>query len=121
MNVPLGIVVDPTETFLLIADAGGNKIRRIEIASGNVTTPLGSSGAGWIDAVGTASKFSYPCGLAIDANPDGSIARLFVADQTGNRIRVVNWTTQQVWTIGGNGTAGFALTPGGAQNQTGES
>jgi len=107
---------DPTETFLLICDLSWNRIRKLDLASGNVSTLIGN-GAGFADGVGTAAQLSGPSGLAIDANADGTIKFLYIAEQAGNRIRKVNFSSLAVTTIGGQ--TGVASPPGGFALNTG--
>lgn len=63
----------------------------------SVTTNAGSS-QGFIDATGTAARFTAPTGICISA--DGQF--LFVADYSGHRIRKINVATKEVTTVAGN-------------------
>jgi hypothetical protein len=67
---------------LLVADSGGNAIRRLRFADLALTTLAGSSPwePGRQDGVGRKARFAYPCGLA---HVDG---RLFVADTCNDRL-----------------------------------
>lgn len=69
----------------------------------SVTTHAGSS-QGFMDATGTAARFTAPTGICISA--DGQF--LFVADYSGHRIRKINVSTKAVTTVAGNGTSGYA-------------
>ena len=103
-NSPKGLIVDPTGVYLYVADGGSNKIRRIEIATGIVTTVAGSGTAGSTDGTGTAAKFNGPRGLAIDKTNEN----LFVTDYGANKIRKIVLSTKVVSTVAGSGTAAFA-------------
>lgn len=101
-NTPRGIVYDSVSGFIYVADSQSHVIRRVT-TGGVVTTFAGTtSTGGYIDATGTAARFNYPQGLAVD-----SAGVLYVADTLGNRIRKVT-SAGVVTTLAGNGTAGFA-------------
>lgn len=103
---PQGIVAD-TSGNLYIADTLNHSIRKLVIATGQVTVlagTLGSSGAGYADNPGTAAKFNAPDGLAIDV----TAGILYVADTGNCRIRKVIISTAVVSTVAGDGTNGHA-------------
>jgi len=79
-------------------------IRRVEVATGAVTTLAGSGEKGNADGVGDAAQFNEPHGLAV--SPDGSA--LFVADCDNNKIRRVEVATDAVTTLAGSGENGDA-------------
>ncbi|EOD29066.1 hypothetical protein EMIHUDRAFT_365941, partial [Emiliania huxleyi CCMP1516] len=81
-----------------------SKIRRVEVATGEVTTLAGSGEEGDADGVGDAAEFCHPYGVAI--SPDG--CALFVADQCNDKIRRVEVATGEVTTVAGSGTRGSA-------------
>ncbi|MGV3630667.1 MAG: T9SS type A sorting domain-containing protein [Bacteroidota bacterium] len=68
-----------------------------------VSTLAGSS-QGFSDGAALSAKFNAPTGLAV--SPDG--LSVYVADYSGHRIRKINTSTNQVTTVAGTGTAGFA-------------
>jgi len=79
---PIGITTDGT--YLYVADATSNKIRRVDIAAPHgVTTLAGSGTAGAADGVGTAATFNGPRGVATDGT------NLYVSDYSGNTIRKI--------------------------------
>jgi DNA-binding beta-propeller fold protein YncE len=97
---PRDIAIDPTGSFLYVADSGNHRVRKIVIASGVVTTFVGS-GAGVVNAIGTSATFRNPFGIATD--PTGQV--LFVADHGNNRIRLVNISSRAVTVIAGSGSS----------------
>ncbi|EOD20444.1 hypothetical protein EMIHUDRAFT_208291 [Emiliania huxleyi CCMP1516] len=101
---PSGLAISPDGSALFVADKGNNKIRRVEVATGEVTTIAGSGEAGDADGVGDAAQFANPAGIAI--SPDGGA--LFVADCNNNKIRRVEVATGEVRTIAGSDKAGDA-------------
>lgn len=60
-----------------------NKIRKIVIASGVVTTLAGSGTMGAVDATGIAASFFAPYGITTDG------VSLYVSEYGGNRIRKI--------------------------------
>ena len=64
-----GIALSPDGSALFLADFGGHKILRVEVATGAVTTLAGSGENGDADGVGDAAQFHFPHSLAV--SPDG--------------------------------------------------
>lgn len=87
LNAPESLVMNAVTGELFIADSGNHVVRRIDIASGYISTDAGTPGlgAGNTGDGGTAlaSKMHTPSGLAMDGN--GSI--LF-SDFQYNRVRI---------------------------------
>lgn len=92
-NYPSDVVSDGTNLY--VADSGNNKIRKIEIATGVVTTLAGSGVAGGVDGTGTAASFFSPNGITING------ANLYVVDTNNNRIRKIVIATGAVSTLAG--------------------
>ncbi len=95
-----GITSDGTSLF--VVDPGHTAIRKVDLASGAVTTLAGSPAgvayptgfpSGHADGVGTAAVFSAPNGIAIDP----ARKNLYVAD--GRYLRKVVIATGQVSTL----------------------
>ena len=81
-NKPFGVAVDSTGT-VYVADTYNHRIRKITPA-GVVTTLAGYSTYGFVDGTGSAARFKYPEGVAVD-----SAGTVYVADQGNNRIRKI--------------------------------
>ena len=80
-NQPNGITTDGTNLY--VTDSYKNTIRKVVIASGEVTTISGIPGsAGSVDSPGTPS-FNTPVGITTDG------VSLFVADRQNNTIRKI--------------------------------
>jgi len=94
-NQPFGITTDGTNLY--VADSGNNKIRKIALLTGEVTTLAGSGVAGSTDSVGTVATFNSPTGITTDGT------RLFVADTGNNKIRQIILSTGEVTTLAGSG------------------
>lgn len=99
---PAGLVLDPTETYLYVADSGNARIRKVRIADG-VTTLVAGGERGFADGVGAAAQFATPWGLALSL--DGTT--LYVADRGNHRIRAIALATNTVTTLAGAGTSGY--------------
>lgn len=80
-NTPFGICQDISGNNY-VTDTNNHRIRKVT-PEGIVTTFAGST-QGYLDAIGTSAKFSYPKGICID--PSGN---LYVADSDNNKIRKI--------------------------------
>ncbi|HWE31252.1 MAG TPA: hypothetical protein VHB97_24765, partial [Polyangia bacterium] len=66
---PLGLAYDSGSLY--IVDSFNDTIRRLDVASGAVTTPFGSAGmSGSDDGVGAAARFATPYSLVADGAGD---------------------------------------------------
>lgn len=104
-GLPAGIVSDGTSLY--VADYGNNNIRKIDIATQQVTTIAGSvtGASGVTNATGTNALFNHPVGLSKIGN------NLYVADYSSHVIRKVDLTTNPVTvtTFAGTGLPGYNL------------
>lgn len=96
--VPYGVAVDSAGN-VYVADHGNHVVRKITSA-GVVTTLAGSGTAGLTDGTGTAAKFNFLSGVAVDAN-----GVVFVADTDNHSIRQIT-AAGVVTTIGGTNVTG---------------
>jgi sugar lactone lactonase YvrE len=95
-NFPAGIALSNDGTSLDLADTANHTIRRLELATGTVTTLAGTAGtSGSGNGTGTAAQFFSPKGIAADAT------NLYVADTANNTIRKVVIATGLVSTLVG--------------------
>jgi sugar lactone lactonase YvrE len=91
-NIPRGIASDGTSLYL--ADGGNFTIRRIDPASGTVSTIAGTPGSqGSTDGIGPAALFTNPIAIATDGST------LYIID--GPSVRTMNIATGQVLTRAG--------------------
>ena len=82
-NGPFGVAVDKNGT-VYVADATNQAIRKVT-ASGSVSTLAGRLGvSGSADGTGTAARFLFPSGVAVD-----SAFNVYVADTGNSTIRKV--------------------------------
>jgi len=102
---PQNIAIDAVGN-LYVADGAGNTIRKIS-PTGVVTTLAGSPGvAGSANGVGSAAKFDFLVGIAVDG-----AGNVYVADFNNNKVRKVT-PGGTVTTLAGAGSAGSADGPG---------
>ncbi|RMG45824.1 MAG: serine/threonine protein kinase, partial [Acidobacteria bacterium] len=96
---PSALALD-AEGNLYIADVGNNRIRRVDRATGIITTVAGSGARGFAGDGGpaTAAAFNGLRGLAIGPSGD-----LFVADFFNQRVRRIS-ADGTITTVAGNGT-----------------
>ena len=101
LNTPYGISLDAAGN-MYIADAGNNRVRKIDTA-GMITTIAGDGTSGFSGDSGlaTAAELSFPCSIALDI-----AGNLYIDDAANNRVRMVS-SSGMITTVAGNGTAGF--------------
>jgi DNA-binding beta-propeller fold protein YncE len=100
LNEPYGIAVDRTAN-VYIADRHNHCVRRVDSASGVITTVAGTGAAGFSGDGGPASRAGMvePNGLALDPAQH----RLFIADVADHRVRVVDLAAGTITTFAGTG------------------
>jgi sugar lactone lactonase YvrE len=99
-NTPSGVALAPNG-FLIIADTGNNRIRRVTPV-GQASTVAGNGTAGFVDGPANKAQFNGPIGVAVDAR-----GNIYVADSYNDRIRLIT-PDGQVSTVAGKGTPGYA-------------
>jgi hypothetical protein len=98
-SYPCGITSDSDNLY--VADTENHTIRKIVIATGEVTTLAGTPGTtGSTDSTGGAARFYGPYGITSDG------ANLYVADTDNLTIRKIVISTGMVTTLAGS--AGFS-------------
>jgi DNA-binding beta-propeller fold protein YncE len=102
LNEPYGIVLDRAGN-VFVADRLNRRVRRIDAASGLITTLAGTGEAAYSGDGGPAEKagLTEPNGLALDA----AQRRLYIADVADHRVRVVDLGAGTIATFAGTGKA----------------
>jgi uncharacterized protein (TIGR03437 family) len=101
LNGPTGVAVDASGD-LFISDRGNNRIRKV--SNGIITTVAGNGIAGYTgdSGISTSAELNAPVGISLDA-----AGNLYIAEVLNNRIRVL-LTNGTIWTVAGNGSAGYS-------------
>ena len=97
---PVGVCYDGAGN-LFVADNGNTRIRKIVVATAEVTTLAGST-SGFADGLGTAARFASPAYLTLDGS-----GNLFVADSFNRCIRQIVIATGFVTTLAGSGVFSY--------------
>jgi sugar lactone lactonase YvrE len=104
-NLPFGVVVDPTNTYLYVSDFLNNNIRRVTLANAQVSQFAGSGTVNFADGIGSAASFNAPIGMQCDSS-----GNIYLSDHFNNRIRKIT-PNAVVTTIAGSGNFGGADGP----------
>jgi sugar lactone lactonase YvrE len=90
---------------IYIADTYNNRIRRVDAATGIITTVAGNGAAAFSGDGGpaTSASLNNPHKVVLD-----SAGNIYIADTYNHRIRMVDSSTGIITTVAGNGTAAFA-------------
>ncbi|HQR33553.1 MAG TPA: BACON domain-containing carbohydrate-binding protein [Blastocatellia bacterium] len=112
LNFPQGLAVDK-DGNLLIADLGNNRIRKVTIADGKITTIAGTGLYGYSGdgLLATDSDLANPTGVTVDG-----AGNIYIADLGNQRIRKIAVADKKISTIAGTGTSGFTGDDGPAVN-----
>lgn len=104
LNNPVDIKLD-TSNNLYIVDQGNNRIRKLNLVSGVITTICGTStkAFGGDNILATLSQLNQPAGLCSD-----KYGNIYIADNSNHRIRKVDKNSGIITTVAGNGIKGYA-------------
>jgi len=102
LSGPTGVAVDAAGN-LYIAEAYGNRIRKV--AKGTITTVAGNGTAGFSGdtKAATSANLRQPASVAVDTS-----GNLYIADLGNNRVRKVTAATGIITTVAGNGATTFS-------------
>lgn len=102
LNFPTAIAVD-ADGHLYIADTMNHRIRRVEAGTGRMSTIAGVGHPRFSGDGGPSVKagLNEPAALVVYG------ARLYIADQSNNRIRMIDLTTGTMTTVAGTGAAAY--------------
>ena len=103
VNAPDDIAVD-TAGNVYFSDAGNGRVRRVDAATGVITTAAGGGlcGEGNGDGGPATEACLYPSGIDIDAS-----GNLFVCDQFHSQVRRVDHASGVISTVAGSGAGGI--------------
>jgi hypothetical protein len=102
LSQPYGVALDSAGN-IYIGDAGNNRVRKVTISTGLISTVAGTGTCGFSGDTGlaTSAELCSPSGVAVDA-----IGRIFIADYSNFRVRLVN-TNGNISTYAGTGLPGY--------------
>jgi uncharacterized protein (TIGR03437 family) len=102
MDFPVAVALD-AQNNIYISDANNFRIRMVNAASGNIATIVGNGVEGFSGDGGpaTSATLNFAYGVRVD-----STGRIFVADASNNRVRMVANGT--ISTVAGTGADGFS-------------
>jgi sugar lactone lactonase YvrE len=108
MNNPNGIALDAAGN-IYIADTNNNRVRKVTIADGNITTIAGNGtqGANGDNGPATSAQLSGPRKVAVD-----SAGNVYIADNGNNRIRRVAASDQTITTFSTFGGVSVSISGG---------
>ena len=99
LYLPLDVVCD-SKNNLYICDSGSNRIRKIDVETGIITTVVGTGQWGFNgDGPALEVNLTYPAAIVFDQHD-----RLYIADTQAHRIRQYDPETGVVTTVGGSWT-----------------
>lgn len=103
LSNPIGIAVDRLGN-LYIADPQNQRIRKVSVSTGFISTIAGNGTQGFAGDGGlaTAANLKYPSSITVDW-----LSNVYIADQYNNRIRKIDANTGFISTIVGNGIQGY--------------
>ena len=102
LNFPSAVVVDSAGA-LFIADTLNHRIRRVDPQTGMIQTVAGTGQTKWSGdgGPGISATLNEPVALALHGT------QLYIADQSNNRIRMLDLDTQIMTTFAGTGDSGY--------------
>jgi len=103
LALPHGVDFDSAGN-LYIADTNNHRIRKIDAATGNISTIAGNGTEGFSGDEGpaTSAALRFPTGVFVDATDE-----ILISDWGNHRIRKVD-TSGDITTLAGNGIGGFS-------------
>jgi sugar lactone lactonase YvrE len=103
LNFPTAVAVD-REGNLYIADTMNHRVRMVDSETGIISTLAGTGQARFYGDGGPAHQaaLNEPAALTVD-----EAGRLYIADQSNHRVRVVDLKTNVIRTVAGTGIATY--------------
>ncbi|HYM72422.1 MAG TPA: hypothetical protein VET89_05535 [Stellaceae bacterium] len=104
LNGPFDVVFDRAGN-LYFSDTFNNRIRRVDGASGVITTVAGNGEKGYSGDGGPATRaaLNEPYGVVVDR-----AGNLYVADRLNRRVRWIDAASGIITTVAGNGEAAYS-------------
>ena len=93
--------------WALIADSFHNRVRRLDLTSGRVSTVAGTGKGGYAGDGGPATAATFSVAMTVSLSTDRR--SLLVADVGNSRVRSINLSTGIISTVAGNGKKGLPV------------
>ncbi|EKX51132.1 hypothetical protein GUITHDRAFT_103053 [Guillardia theta CCMP2712] len=96
LELPIGLAASSStgsSSTLYLLD--NNRVRMVNVITGEVQTLAGSGANGFVDGVGTSAEFHSPRDIVLDGD------KLYIADSGSHRIRTLSISTRDVSTLAG--------------------
>ena len=102
LNFPTAIAVDQ-DGHLYIADTMNHRVRRVDARTGLISTLAGVGQPRFSGDGGPSihAGLNEPAALAVHGT------RVYIADQSNNRVRMIDVATEIITTVAGTGSAGY--------------
>jgi DNA-binding beta-propeller fold protein YncE len=99
LHEPVALALDLKGASLYVADQRNNRVRRVDLRSGMISTVAGTGESGYTgdDMPATEAGLSGPSGLAL------GLDALYVADTFSGRIRRIDFASGLISTVAGDG------------------
>ena len=100
---------------IYIVDHGNNRIRKVTVSTGIISTIAGTGTTGYSgdNGAATSATLYYPHGVGLD-----TAGNVYIADAHNHRIRKVTISTGIITTIAGTGTSSYSGDNGPATSAT---
>lgn len=107
---PADLALD-TAGNIYIADGGNNRVRKVTVSTGIISTVAGNGTGGYSGDGGsaTSAELNNPSGLILD-----TAGNIYISDLYNLRIREVTASTGVIATVAGNGSSGYSGEGGAA-------
>jgi len=101
---PYGVALDIVGN-IYVADTYNNRVRKVDITTGIITTIAGNGIAGYAGGGAAAinAELNFPTHVAVDRS-----GNIYIADANSSRIRKVSAADGTITTIAGTGAIGFS-------------
>ncbi len=99
-----GQPTDPFDDILYITDTSNNRIRKVTLSGGGISTYAGNGEFGFSGDGSPAINASLALPADVTVHPSGD---LYIADFANQRVRVVRKDTQKIFTAAGSGQFAF--------------
>jgi DNA-binding beta-propeller fold protein YncE len=96
-----------SDSRAIIADSFNNRIRTLDLKTGEVATLAGTGKAGFGGDGGPPAQASFSSAMTASLSPDGR--RIYVADVGNHRVRLIDLGAGKVSTVAGNGSKGLPV------------